>query len=66
MLTEDEKQSIGRAYYEDGFLDGLEQGEAKGKSEALRETARNLLKMKFATADIAKATGLTAEDIEAL
>ena len=70
MLTEDEKQSIGRAYYEDGFLDGLEQGEARGKAEgkadALRETARTLRKMNLSTADIAKATGLTAEEIEAL
>ncbi len=70
MLTEDEKQSIGRAYYEDGFLDGMEQGETKGraegKAEALRETARTLRKMNLSIADIAKATGLSVQEIEAL
>lgn len=40
--------------------------EAKGEANAKKETACNLLKMGMDPESIAKATGLTREDIQAL
>ena len=69
MVTEEEKQDVGAAYYEDGYEEGMAVGEAKGlakgKAETLKKTARNLLKMKLKVEDIAKATGLSVEEINA-
>ena len=42
------------------------EGKAEGRDERSLEIARNLKGMNLPTADIAKATGLTAEEIEAL
>ena len=40
--------------------------ENKGKIEGIKQTARNLLKLKFDVEAISKATGLTIEEIRAL
>ena len=37
MITEEEKLDIGTAYYEDGFIDGVEKGKAEGRAEGLAE-----------------------------
>ena len=37
MITEEEKLDMGTAYYEDGFIDGVEKGKAEGKAEGLAE-----------------------------
>ena len=37
MITEEEKLDMGTAYYEDGFIDGVEKGLAEGKAEGLAE-----------------------------
>ena len=37
MITEEEKLDMGAAYYEDGFIDGVEKGKAEGKAEGLVE-----------------------------
>ena len=40
--------------------------ENKGKIEGIKQTARNLLKLKYEVEAISKATGLTIEEIRAL
>ena len=55
---------------EKGLAEGMEKGKAegmeKGRDERSIEIARNLKRMGLPIADIAKATGLTAEDIVSL
>ena len=49
-----------------GRAEGLAEGEAKGRTDERFAIARNLKNMNLPTADIAKATGLTAEEIDRL
>jgi len=42
------------------------EGEAKGRAEGLAEVAKNLLKIKMPVQDIAKATGLSCDEVEKL
>ena len=58
---EGEKQ--GRA---EGRAEGRSEGRAEGRAEGIMATARNLRQMGLPVADIAKATGLSAEEIEKL
>ncbi|UTC62321.1 Rpn family recombination-promoting nuclease/putative transposase [Treponema sp. OMZ 787] len=51
---------------EQGIERGIEQGFTKGSYQKALETAKNLTEMGFAVEAIAKATGLTIEEIEAL
>lgn len=52
---------------EEGVAEGMAKGIAQGRAEGISETARNLKKMGVLTAeDIAKATGLTVDDINNL
>ena len=44
----------------------LKKGRAEGRAEGIKATAMNLKQMGLSTADIAKATGLAAEEIERL
>ena len=48
----------------EGFNDGFEKGREEGREEALFQTAKNLLSLGFSLADVAKATGLTEEQIQ--
>ena len=48
--------------YKEGLKAGLKEGEAKGK-EKLLQTAHNLKAMNLAVEQIAKATGLTVEEV---
>lgn len=50
----------------EGRIEGLAEGEAKGKVEALRQTAVNMKCMGMEITDIAKCTGLPIEVIEKL
>ena len=50
----------------EGHAEGLEEGLAKGLAEGIVMTAKKLKSMGMETAVIQKATGLTAEEIEAL
>lgn len=51
----------------EGIAKGMAKGMAQGRAEGISETARNLKKMGVLTAeDIAKATGLTVDDINNL
>ena len=49
-----------------GRAEGLAEGERKGRAEGRVEVAHKLKQMGMSVADIAKATGLGAEDIEAM
>ena len=51
--------------YEQGVQQGLQQGMQQGKEEALFQTAHNLLELGLPLADVAKATGLSEEEIHA-
>ena len=50
----------------EGHAEGLEEGLAKGLAEGIIMTAKKFKSMGVETAVIQKATGLTAEEIEAL
>ena len=53
-----------------GLAEGMAEGEAKGRSEGSRqaklETAKNLLNIGLSREDIAKATGLSRAEVEAI
>ncbi|MBQ9179912.1 MAG: Rpn family recombination-promoting nuclease/putative transposase [Firmicutes bacterium] len=49
-----------------GRAEGMAQGRAEGMAQGKADVARNLKNMGLCVADIAKATGLTAEEIEKL
>ena len=51
---------------ERGIKQGISQGIEQGSYQKARETARNLTEMGFAVEAIAKATGLTVREVEAL
>ena len=45
---------------------GLAEGEARGSHQKARETAKNLLQFGLSVENIAKATGLSQKEVEAL
>jgi predicted transposase/invertase (TIGR01784 family) len=49
--------------YEQGMQQGVQQGILQGREEALLQTARNFLNLGVSLADVAKATGLSEEEI---
>lgn len=51
---------------EEGRKEGLEEGLKKGRQEGLLVVARNLKRQHLSAEDIAAATGLSKEEIEAL
>ncbi|MBQ7904119.1 MAG: Rpn family recombination-promoting nuclease/putative transposase, partial [Spirochaetaceae bacterium] len=51
---------------EQGISQGIQQGISQGSQQAKIETAKNLLTMSLSIENIAKATGLSIEDINAL
>lgn len=77
MVSEEEKQDIGAAYYEDGHEDGLKEGlrigEERGlkkgleqKAEAIKEIARNLVSKGMSLKVITEVTGLSEEELQGL
>ena len=62
MITEEEKLDIGTAYYEDGFIDGVE----KGKAESSRDIAVRMILDGMEASFVAKYTGLSEEEVLAL
>ena len=52
--------------FEKGIEKGIEEGIVKGREEALLQTAKNFLTLGISPADIAKATGLSEEQIRQL
>ena len=51
---------------DEGEARGLERGLAEGARQTRLETAKNLLQFGLSIENIAKATGLTQEEVEAL
>nr|WP_307302771.1 MULTISPECIES: Rpn family recombination-promoting nuclease/putative transposase [unclassified Paenibacillus] len=60
-MAEGERRGV-----EASFQKGIEQGIEKGKHQALLEMARNMLSLGLDIEVIAKATGLSQEDIRSL
>ena len=69
-LVECEREFAEQAGYErgmqDGMMQGMEKGMEKGREAALHQTAKNLLVLGLSPADVAKATGLSENDIAQL
>ena len=67
MITEEERLDIGTAYYEDGFIDGMEKGKAEGMVEgearARRELAKSMLAEGLDPAFVSKHTQLSQEEV---
>lgn len=53
-------------FYQDGVKKGIEKGEAIGRHEEALEIAKNLKNLGVSIEDIAKGTGLSVEEIQAL
>ena len=51
---------------EEGFSQGISQGINQGAQQKAIETAKNLLSMSLSIENIAKATGLSQEEIQSL
>ena len=49
-----------------GIRQGLEQGFADGSYQKALETAKNLIGLRLSIEDIAQATGLSKEEVEAI
>ena len=63
MISVHAAQDVYQTAIAEGEAKGIAIGEAKGRAEAHIEVARNLKAMGLPVADIAKATGLTSEEI---
>ena len=50
--------------FEKGMEKGMEKGREEGREEALLQTAKNLLELGISLAEVAKATGLSEEEIK--
>ena len=70
MITEEEKLDMGTAYYEDGFIDGVEKGKAEGLAEgevnAMRRMAVNMLAAGEDVSRVSEFTGLSTDEVLAL
>ena len=64
--TLEEAREAGRMYVSIMERKGIEKGRTEGIQLGRTDTARNLLKMGFDAAQIAQATGLSLEEVEAL
>jgi predicted transposase/invertase (TIGR01784 family) len=60
------EEVILEATKEEGKQEGMEKGIEEGKQKALLQIVLRMKKAGFSTADIAKATGLTEEQIKKL
>ena len=66
MKSEFEQKDLYDGGFEAGFEHGREEGRAEGLLLKSQEIARALLQMKLPLADIAKATGLSEEELRSL
>ncbi len=66
MMSIIDEQVLREAFYKEGMEKGMEDGIEKGIEKGITTTAVNLKRMGFSVEDIAKATGLTTEDINKL
>ena len=61
-----QREEAGRIAFAKGISQGIQQGFEQGAYQKARETAKNLTEMGFSVESIAKATGLSLEEIENL
>ncbi len=61
--VQDALECMHRHSLQEGYEQGMQQGMQQGKEEALIQTARNFLNLGVSLADVAKATGLSEEEI---
>ena len=64
--AETNDETIRRAAMAEGKAKGRAEGRAEGEAKGKADTARNLLQMGFDAAQIAQATGLSLEEVEAI
>ena len=65
MLKETEEKAMAKGF-EKGIEKGIVKGIEKGRKEGIINTAKNLITMNIPIENIAKATGLTQEEIAKL
>lgn len=71
MITDEERQDIGAAYYEDGFKAGKKEGLEKGREQGIEQgiedglvqSARKMIDAGFPKEEILKVLGLKAESL---
>ena len=70
MLTKEREQSIAKASYDLGFRQGIHDGEEKGmekgRAEAQKSFAIQLLQMGMSVPDVARVTSLAVEEVTRL
>ena len=66
LLTEYDYDTDIAVQRQEAYEDGMEQGIQQGSQQKAIETAKNLLTMSLSVENIAKATGLSVEEIQAL
>ena len=67
IMTIEEEMNIRWHYgYDEGEAAGLEKGRSEGVAQEKREIAKNLKDLGVGTAEIIKATGLSAEELATL
>ena len=66
MRTELDRIAENNFARKQGLAEGLARGEAKGRAEEKRQTAKSLKELGVDLSIIQQATGLSAEDIQAL
>ena len=62
-INREEGRAEGRA---EGIIKGRAEGKIEGRAEGKAEVARNLLHMGMSVDDVAKACGMTKEEVERL
>jgi len=62
-ISEEEQRRI---WHRDGYTEGLNKGEQKGRSEKAVEDAKRMLIKKYPMNDISEITGLTLEKVQEL
>ena len=66
MITERDYRNILATARDDGFAEGLAEGEALGKAERTSEVARAMLSLGLSEDVIQQATGLTEAELDGL
>jgi predicted transposase/invertase (TIGR01784 family) len=66
LLTEYDYDTDIAVQRQEAYEDGMEQGITQGSQQKAIETAKNLLSMSLSIENIAKATGLSVEEIKSI
>ena len=66
MISEEEKEDIAIANYQDGLEKGLKKGREEGAAKQAEEIARRMLAKEYPIDAIIEISGLRAEQVKAL